>query len=121
MNPLHSRKARHVRNSRREEPRHPPQPTQQAGQFQSQTAPGISWPAPSLCEGQKRHSALNAGKNTPASLKGKGKAQATEAELMEQEHVERSEQLRELLQWLDEADIDPSLTDFMETDEIAQV
>ena len=40
---------------------------------------------------------------------------------MEQEQEDRSEQLRELLQRLDEAGVDPSLADFLETDEIAQV
>ena len=40
---------------------------------------------------------------------------------MEQEHEECSGQLRELLQRLDEADVDPSLADFLETDEIVQV
>jgi hypothetical protein len=53
--------------------------------------------------------------------KGKGKARATEADLVEQEQEDCAEQLRELLQRLDAADVDPTLADFLETDEIAQV
>jgi hypothetical protein len=53
--------------------------------------------------------------------KGKGKALATEADLVEQEQEDCAEQLRELLQRLDVANVDPTLTDFCVTDEIAQV
>jgi hypothetical protein len=53
--------------------------------------------------------------------KGKGKARATEADLVEQEQEDHAEQLRELLQRLNVADVDPALTDFLETDEIVQV
>lgn len=42
-------------------------------------------------------------------------------ELVEQEHEECSEQLRELLQQLDKADVDPSLANFLGMDKIAQV
>jgi hypothetical protein len=42
-------------------------------------------------------------------------------EIAEQEHKDHSEQMRELLQRLDDADVDPNLTDFLETDNIAQV
>jgi hypothetical protein len=42
-------------------------------------------------------------------------------EIAEQEHEDHSEQLRELVQRLDDADVDPNLTDFLETDNIVQV
>jgi hypothetical protein len=55
------------------------------------------------------------------NLKGKGMAWATEADLVEQEQEDHAEQLRELLQRLDVADVDPTLANFLKMDEIAQV
>jgi hypothetical protein len=60
-------------------------------------------------------------KEPPMNPKGKGKAQATEADLVKQEWGDHAEQLRELLQRLDAADVDPTLADFLKTDEIVQV
>ena len=42
-------------------------------------------------------------------------------DLVEQEQEDCAGQLRELLQGLDTANVDPTLANFLETDEIAQV
>jgi hypothetical protein len=64
---------------------------------------------------------FNAGRNPPSSSKSKGKARATNKDLVEQEQEEQSEQLRELLHRLNRAEVDPSLANFLEMDEIMQV
>jgi hypothetical protein len=110
-----------VRPPRREEPRRHLPPARPAGPYRLQATTGTSQSAPSIHEGQKRRPAPNAVRNPPVNPKGKGKARATEADLVEQEQEDRAEQLRELLQRLDAADVDPTLADFLKTDEIAQV
>src|SRR6202789_1140776 len=72
-------------------------------------------------EGSSRQPALSAGNLQPSTRQGKGKMRATEGDLIEQEREDREEQLNELLHRLDQADVDPTLADFMERDEIAQV
>jgi hypothetical protein len=81
----------HARRSKRDEDRQPTQPTRQGGS------------------------------SRPTQAKGKGKSQATEEELAKQELEENISQLGELLHWLDGADVNPSLANFLEGDGVAQV
>jgi hypothetical protein len=86
-----------VRPPRREKPCHHLQPACPAGPYQPQATTGTSQSAPLIPEGQKGQPALNARRNPPVNPKGKGKAQATEVDMVEQQE-DCAEQLRELLQ-----------------------
>jgi hypothetical protein len=111
----------HIRPLRREEPCCHLPPTRPAGPYRPQATTGTLQSAPSTHEGQKQQPAPNAVRNPPMNTKGKGKAWATEVDLVEQEQEDCAEQLRELLQRLDAANVDPTLADFLKMDEIAQV
>jgi hypothetical protein len=71
--------------------------------------------------GPSRQPAHDTGNWSPQLSRGKGKAKVSVRDTLEQEQEEWEGQLDKLLQWLDQADIDPTLADFMEENKVAKI